>query len=133
MLELSWNSVFASGDAETIWNALYLLVREACGRPLPAGLAERQGDPCSQEPESDIAQEVFLLLLSTGRLSYFASCTLTSEQIESDIILNEMTAVLLSRSSRPKSEDRSSSSERPPSPATSTGRTFRIAQTTKRA
>jgi hypothetical protein len=92
-----------SGDPESIWNALYSLVRRknpnrlntvGDSTPWPGGSSDHLS---LDDIDSDIAQEVFLRLIIGDRLSYFLANDYTSEQIESELTLNELAAVLISR------------------------------------
>src|SRR5262249_4317957 len=104
MLDLDWYSVISSGDAETIWNALYLLVRYKA--PISQYWGKRVTDLHVEEFTSEVTQEVFLSLISGDRLSYFLRNNHTNDQIESELILNELAAVLMSRSCRAAGEHR---------------------------
>lgn len=96
---MDWKLIIASSDPETIWNALYALVRDRSRRE-PNNYRPAE-DLRLDEFSSDITQEVFLRLLCGDRLSHFLSNNYTSDQIKSELILNELAAVLLSRTARP--------------------------------
>jgi hypothetical protein len=96
MAYLDWNAIITSGDAAGIWNAIYLLTQNR--NPLQPSRFDNGSQPLSiDDLNSDIAQEVFLRLIVKDRLSYFIANNFTSEQIESELILNELTVVLTSR------------------------------------
>src|SRR5215469_17117660 len=113
MFDLNWTVIIASGDAEQIWNAIYSLVRDR--NPIqiyPDGQSEQ---PFLGEISSDIAQEVFLRLITEDRLSYFMASGYTSEQIGSDLILHELAEVLISRMGRTIAQETNGDSRMSPS------------------
>jgi len=101
----------ASGDAETIWNAIFSLVRKKSSLRLSKYRSSRSSLPSLDEASSDLAQELFLRLIATDRLSYFVTNNWTSEAIESDLILNELTPILMSRMNRLTGEDPATGTE----------------------
>src|SRR5262245_3573743 len=112
MFEVDWAAVIASGDAESIWNALYSLVRDRDPILCTSGHSEQLS---LDEIDSDIAQEVFLRLISGDRLTYFLASGYTSDQIESELILNELAEVLISRMGSRILADTASDSKMSPS------------------
>jgi hypothetical protein len=94
MSDLDWNAIIGAGDAETIWNALYSLVRET---ELIRGYTSRLEQRSPDDFYSDITQEVFLGLITWDRFTLFLRMGYTNEQIESDLLLNELVPVLISR------------------------------------
>jgi hypothetical protein len=95
MSDFDWNGIIETGDAERIWNAIYSLVQnQGTGQICSSSQAEHQS---LDEIHSDIAQEVFLRLITLDRLTHFAANGFTSPQIESDLILNELATVLAMR------------------------------------
>jgi hypothetical protein len=96
-----WNGIIDAGDAESIWNALYSLVRD---RDIVQICSSRLTNESLDEIYSEIAQEVFLRLMITDRLTYFVANGFTSEQIESNLLLNDLAQVLSSRKEYPASE-----------------------------
>jgi len=103
MFNLDWTSVIESGDAESIWNAIYSLVRER--NPIHIYPVGRSEHLFLDEVSSDIAQEVFLRLITGDRLASFQASGYTSDQIESELILNELADVLISRTCKPISSE----------------------------
>jgi hypothetical protein len=94
MPDLDWNAIIAAGDPESIWNALYSLVRDT---PLIRTYMKRSEHRAPEEIYSDVTQEVFLRLITLDRFTDFLEMGYTNEQIESDLLLNELAAVLISR------------------------------------
>jgi hypothetical protein len=127
MSDFDWSGIIETGDAERIWNAIYSLVQDhGTSQICSSNLPEHQ---YLDEIHSDIAQEVFLRLVTGDRLTYFAANAFTSAQIESDLILNELAAVLAARkeylaAEAPKDELQPAALSRQPV-------TFRISQTSK--
>ena len=102
---MDWKVIIASSDPETIWSALYALVRDNSLRE--PNIYRPAEDLGLDEFSSDITQEVFLRLLCGDRLSHFLANNYTSDQIESELILNELAAALLSRTARPIGQENS--------------------------
>lgn len=95
MSDFDWSGIIETGDAERIWTAIYSLVQDhGTSQICSSNQPEHQS---LDEIHSDIAQEVFLRLITGTRLTYFAANGLTSAQIESDLILKELAAVLAAR------------------------------------
>jgi len=95
MSDLDWNEIIETSDPERIWKALYSLVQSH--GTIQSSTNAGQGLESFDEIYSDIAQEVFLRLITGDRLAYFAGNGFTNEQIESDLLLNDMAAVLTRR------------------------------------
>ena len=94
MSDLDWNEIIETSDPERIWKALHSLVQS---HGIQSSTNAGQGLASLDEIYSDIAQEVFLRLITGDRLAYFARHGLTNEQIESDLLLNDVAAVLTRR------------------------------------
>jgi hypothetical protein len=98
MFNIHWTNVLASGDPETIWNAIYSLVRDRNPRPVPRPSGgEFESPQPLDEVIADIAQEIFLRLISTDRFSYFVANNYSDQQIQHEIVLRELPAVLIHR------------------------------------
>jgi hypothetical protein len=106
MFNLDWSEVLESGDAETIWNAFYSLVRDKSPTRLVKYFGGHSDRPSLDEICSEIAQEIFLRLISSDRFSYFSANGFTSQQIENEIILRELPAVLVYRIGKPVQQGR---------------------------
>src|SRR5215472_12747677 len=92
MSDFDWSGIIKTGDAERIWNAIYSLVQDhGTSQICSSNQPEHQ---TLDEIHSDIAQEVFLRLITGDRLTYFGANGFTSAQI---VILNELAAVLAAR------------------------------------
>ena len=127
MSDFDWSGIIKTGDAERIWNAIYSLVQDhGTSQICSSNQPEHQ---TLDEIHSDIAQEVFLRLITGDRLTYFGANGFTSAQIESNLILNELAAVLAARkeylaAEAPKDEQQAAALCRQPV-------TFRISQASK--
>jgi hypothetical protein len=98
MFNIDWTKVLGSGDPQAIWNAIFSLVQDRHAMLTSKQLCPHSEDPTPQdELTSDIAQEIFLRLISTDRLSYFMANNYTSQQIQHEIVLRELPAVLICR------------------------------------
>src|SRR5262249_10836521 len=112
MFNLDWTGIIASGDAESIWNAIYSLVRAR--NPIQICLRGRSQHNSPDEINSDIAQEAFLRLISGDRLTYFLGSSYTNDRI-GELILNELADVLISRMGGPTTAETNNDSQMSPS------------------
>jgi hypothetical protein len=98
MVRPAWSKILASGEPEAIWNAIYSLVRDKNPKEVanPCGGCSENLRPL-EEVVSDITQEIFLRLISEDRFSYFIANKYTDQQIQHEIVLRELPAVLVQR------------------------------------